>query len=96
MAELRKEIDALDRHLVEVLCLRLGYMERAAEIKDHRNKVRDEERIEDVVQKVVAHARKTGAQEEFVEMLYRQMIEWCISYELKIYDRLKPGKNATS
>ena len=52
MAELRKEIDALDRHLVEVLCLRLGYMERAAEIKDHRNKVRDEERIEDVVQKL--------------------------------------------
>lgn len=86
MEELRGEIDQLDRVIVELLSIRQGFMEQAAHIKNDRNLVRDEKRIEDVVIKVVAHAEKVGAHPELVEKLYRQMIEWCITYEMDIFD----------
>jgi len=89
MKELRAEIDQLDRVMVELLSIRQGFMEQAARIKPSRNLVRDEERIEDVVAKVLKHAEKVGAHPELVETLYRDMIEWCISYEMGVFDGLK-------
>lgn len=92
MAELRDEIDQLDRVIVELLSVRQGCMEQAAQIKQDRNKVRDEERVEDVVAKVLSHAEKVGAHPDLVEKLYRDMIEWCITYEMGVFDSLKPAK----
>ncbi|VAW06209.1 hypothetical protein MNBD_ALPHA01-1135 [hydrothermal vent metagenome] len=86
MDELRGEIDQLDRVIVELLSIRQGFMEQAARIKQDRNLVRDEIRIEDVVAKATAHAEKVGAHPELVEMLYRNMIEWCINYEMDVFD----------
>lgn len=90
MDELREEIDQLDRVIVELLSIRQGFMEQAAGIKQDRNLVRDENRIEDVVAKVIAHAEKVGAHPELVEELYRQMIEWCINYEMDVFDARRP------
>ncbi len=87
MRELRDEIDSLDRKLVELLSIRQSFMEQAAHIKQDRNVVRDEERVEDVVSKVLAHAEKSGAHPELVEKLYRDMIEWCINYEMDKFDQ---------
>lgn len=92
MDELRGDIDQLDRVIVELLSIRQGYMEQAAHIKQDRNLVRDERRIEDVVTKVIAHAEKVGAHPELVEKLYRQMIEWCINYEMAVFDATKHTK----
>jgi len=88
MDDLRSEIDQLDRAIVDLLSIRQGFMEQAARIKQDRNLVRDEERVEDVVTKVADHAQKVGAHPELVENLYRQMIEWCITYELAVFDSL--------
>jgi len=90
MADLREEIDQLDRKLVELLSIRQGYMEQAAHIKQDKNLVRDEARIEDVVSKVISHARKVGAHPALVEKLFRDMIEWCITYEMGVFDSRKP------
>ena len=89
MNELRDDIDQLDRTLVELLSIRQSYMDQAARIKQDRNRVRDEVRVEDVVAKTLSHAGKVGAHPELVEMLYRQMIEWCITYEMKVFDGLE-------
>ncbi|NOZ67050.1 MAG: chorismate mutase [Alphaproteobacteria bacterium] len=88
MDDLRIEIDQLDRVIVDLLSIRQGFMEQAARIKQDRNLVRDERRIEDVVAKVADHAEKVGAHPELVENLYRQMIEWCINYEMDVFDSL--------
>ncbi len=88
MDDLRIEIDQLDRVIVDLLSIRQGFMEQAARIKQDRNLVRDERRIEDVVAKVADHAEKVSAQPELVENLYRQMIEWCINYEMDVFDSL--------
>lgn len=87
MADLRQDIDQLDRTIVNLLAIRQGYMDQAAHIKQDRNLVRDEARVEDVVAKVKQHAESVGAHPELVENLYRTMIEWCITYELGVFDR---------
>lgn len=88
MDDLRVEIDQLDRVIVDLLSVRQGFMEQAARIKQDRNLVRDERRIEDVVAKALDHAQQVGAHPELVENLYRQMIEWCINYEMGVFESL--------
>ena len=51
MADIRREIDRLDRALVALLAERQTYIERAGHIKGSRDRVRDEARIEDVWRK---------------------------------------------
>jgi isochorismate pyruvate lyase len=87
MGELRAAIDALDRHLVALLALRQGYMERAAVLKPRRELVRDEPRIEDVVQKVLAEAARQGLSPDIAEPVWRTLIERCIAHELAAFDR---------
>jgi isochorismate pyruvate lyase len=89
MAELRAEIDRLDRALVAMLAERQGYIERAAEIKQDRNIVRDEARIEDVVAKVLVAARKAGLDPKIAEPVWRTLIERCIAHEFDRFDELK-------
>ncbi|MCF8473646.1 MAG: chorismate mutase [Emcibacter sp.] len=89
MSELRDDIDQLDRLIVELLIVRQGFMEQAARIKMDRNMVRDEDRIRDVMEKVILHAKKVGGHPEMIENLYRDMIEWSINYEMDIFDSIK-------
>jgi isochorismate pyruvate lyase len=89
MAELRAEIDRLDHALVTMLAERQRYIERAAEIKQDRNVVRDTARIEDVVAKVLMAARKAGLDSKIAEPVWRMLIERCIAHELDRFDELK-------
>jgi len=59
MAEVRQEIDRIDRLMIGLLAERQTYVARAAEIKPSRDVVRDPARVEDVVAKVKA-SRKCG------------------------------------
>jgi isochorismate pyruvate lyase len=88
MAELRAEIDRLDRELVALLAQRQRYIERAAEIKQNRNIVRDEARVVDVVAKVLIAARKVGLDPNIAEPVWRTLIERCIAHEFDRFDEL--------
>jgi isochorismate pyruvate lyase len=87
MTEVRHEIDQLDKIIVELLSERVTYMDAAARIKGDINLVRDEARIEDVVNKVVEHSKKTGLAIEIIEPVYRLLIEKCIDYETTSFKR---------
>ena len=87
MAEVREEIDALDRGIVGLLADRLHYIEEAARIKRSRDQVRDEARIADVLKKVEAEARRIGANAGVLVETYRTLIEASIAYELEEFDR---------
>jgi isochorismate pyruvate lyase len=89
MAEVRQGVDALDRALVTLLAERQRYMDAAARIKQARSAVRDEARIEDVVAKVKAEARRQGLSEEIAEPVWRLLIERCIAHEFEVWDRLR-------
>jgi isochorismate pyruvate lyase len=89
MAEVRAEIDALDRAIVALLADRLHYIEEAARIKQSRDQVRDEARIADVLRKVQVTADGLGADPTVVACAYRALIEASIEHELNSFDRLR-------
>ncbi|MEL7130760.1 MAG: chorismate mutase [Pseudomonadota bacterium] len=88
MADVRREIDRLDRALVSLLLERQSFMDAAARIKAGRNAVHDRARIEDVVSKVLAYAEKAGLSPAIAEPVWRTLIDRCIAYEFRSYDAL--------
>lgn len=96
MQDVRREIDRIDRALVRMLAQRLTYIERAGHIKNDRNSVRDEARINDVLSKVSAAC----AQEDFpftiAEPVWRQLMEGCIAHEFVVYDDANDVKPASA
>jgi isochorismate pyruvate lyase len=89
MHDVRYEIDRLDRLLVTLIKERQDYMDAAARIKPVRDAVRDEARIEDVVQKVLHSAKKAGLSARIAEPVWRTMIEQCIAYEFSRWDEAR-------
>lgn len=88
MAELRVEIDALDRQLVALLAQRATYIDRAAELKPAEGlPARIDERVEDVVAKVRITAQEAGFDPDLAEAIWRRMIEWSIAREERVLGR---------
>ena len=88
MAELRVQIDALDRQLVEMLARRVTYIDRAAELKPSEGlPARIDDRVEAVVSKVRASALEVGFDADLAEGLWRRLIDWSIAREEKILGR---------
>ncbi|MEL6955138.1 MAG: chorismate mutase [Pseudomonadota bacterium] len=96
MADVRYEIDRLDRLLVEIIKERQSFMDAAARIKGDRDAVHDRPRIEDVVSKVRAAAEAAGLSPAIAEPVWRTMIDRCIAYEFGSFDALKPAEPASS
>jgi len=88
MAEVRRAVDALDDQLVPLLVQRLGYMLQAARIKQAPEQVRDEARIAAIVERVRARAQAEGGPPEVLEAIYRALMETCIAFEQREFERL--------
>jgi len=86
MADIRREIDRVDRALVRLLTERLSYIERAGHIKQDRAVVRDEGRIADVFAKVKAACAREGFPAAIAEPVWRALMEGCIAHEFDIFD----------
>ncbi len=87
MNELRAAIDTLDARLVALLAVRQTYIERAAQLKTGRDQVRDPERIEEVVARVIAEGRKAGLSADIAEPVWRALIEASIRHEFDAFDK---------
>lgn len=87
MAEVREEIDRLDRILVGLLAERQAYIEAAGRIKPRRDEVRLPWRIEDVVAKVLAESGRQGLSKRIAEPVWRELIDRCIEHEHEIWSR---------
>ena len=67
--------------------VRQAYIERAAVLKQDRSAVRDPARIEEVVSKVLAQARRAGLSEQIAEPVWRTLIEHSIRHEFETFDK---------
>lgn len=63
----------------------MRYIEAAARIKPNRAAVRDQWRIDDVISKAKAQARKVDFPEELTEAVYATLIEGCVQHEDRQY-----------
>lgn len=89
MVDVRAGVDEVDRALVALLVRRQGYMDAAARIKPARTLVRDEARIQQVLDNVKREAWEAGLSWAIAEPVWRTLIEHCIAYELDVYDALR-------
>lgn len=90
MVDVRAGVDALDRALVRLIAHRQAYMDAAARIKPNRAAVRDEARIQQVLDNVRRHSEVAGLSWSIAEPVWRIMMERCIAHEFEQYDLLKP------
>ena len=91
LSEVRVEIDRVDNALVELIAERLGYVERAWQIKlELKQEANVPWRNQQVIDKVRARAKDKGVPPDLCEALWRQMIGWFIQYEEeKLRDRIE-------
>lgn len=88
MAELRQQIDALDVELVKLMARRVGYIDRAIELKPGESlPARIEARVAAVLEKVRQAAVREGFDPALAEELWRVMIEWSITREERVLGR---------
>ncbi|HML92121.1 chorismate mutase [Methyloceanibacter sp.] len=81
MDEVRIEIDRIDEKMVDLICLRFSYVDRAWQLKKAPADATVPWRIQQVIDKVRARAEENDLPPELVEALWRQMIGWFIQYE---------------
>ncbi len=81
MTEVRAEIDRIDESLVDLISERLGYVDRAWQLKTNPGDAYVPWRVQQVIDKVKARAAGKGLPPELTEALWRQMIGWFVQYE---------------
>lgn len=85
MAELRDEIDWLDRELVALFAKRTAYIDRAAALKPAEGlPARITSRVTEVRERVRAEAVAQGWDPELADRLWSELIDWSIAREEKI------------
>ena len=81
MDEVRREIDRLDRELVDRLAERWTYVDRAWFFKRRPEEASVPWRNRDVIEKVSARASEKGMPPEMAEAIWRMIIGFGIQYE---------------
>ena len=82
MADIRAEIDRVDRALVALFAERTTYIDRAAEVKTEIGMpARITDRVEEVIRNVRAEAVLHGLPPDQLEKLWRKLVEWSIARE---------------
>ncbi len=87
MEELRKELDLLDNELIKLVSKRFKFIEQAAIIKDDISKIRDNDRIEDIIKRLRKLAKNNDISPDIVEKLWRYIIELSIELETEIFSK---------
>ena len=71
MEELRKDLDLLDNDLIKLVSKRFKFIEEAAIIKDDVSKIRDNDRIENIIKRLRALAKDNDISPDIVEKLWQ-------------------------
>jgi len=88
MAQVRRTIDGLDDELVRLLALRQKQIERAAVLKPELGiPARVPDRIDEVLARVDAAAKREGLAPEVAREIWHGLIEWSIAHEEKLMGR---------
>ena len=83
LADVRSAIDQIDAMLVGLLAERGRYVREAARFKRDRHEVAAPDRVQQVIDKALRHARNVGAEPEVVQAVYQSMIGRFIDLEMR-------------
>jgi isochorismate pyruvate lyase len=89
LAEIRANIDRLDRAIVPLIAERSRYVKDAARFKKDSYQVGAPARVEEVIAKIRALAQTHAAPESIVEAAYRAMIAASIAHEQTLFNEME-------
>ena len=81
LAEVRDNIDRLDKSIIALMAERGGFVRQAARFKSSRAEVEAPKRVEDVIKKVCSLANEAGLESQVAEAAYRAMIAAFVEVE---------------
>lgn len=90
LAAVRRQIDAVDRDLVEALARRQHWVEMVAVLKGDPGQVRDAGRADEVLAKVREAALRAGLSPAVAEPLWRVMMELWVAHQLELLEHRQP------
>jgi isochorismate pyruvate lyase len=79
--DIRREIDLIDRQLIDLLAARFGYIRRMSEIKQDPGEARIVSRVNDVLAKVTRRAAERGLNAGLMSDLWTRLMDWNIAWE---------------
>ena len=80
--EIRTKIDSIDSAIVHLLAQRSELVRAAGKLKKDEQGVRDQKRVEQVIEKVRAKAVDAGLAPDIAEQIYRTIISCFVAKEL--------------
>lgn len=85
LEELRKEIDAIDQQILEILVKRIDIVKQIGELKNIQNlPIIDEERREKLLESISQRAKVFNLSEEFVKKLFKEIHDHAVELQKKI------------
>ncbi len=80
--EVREEIDKLDDEIVELLAKRNAYIHQAVNFKQSVEEVKDEKRVQEVIQRVRQKAIELEMSPNMITELYTTLIDAMVEAEI--------------
>jgi len=87
MNEIRAEIDMMDENIIKLIAKRFAYVKAAAKFKTSPDAVRAKARFEAMLLQRRVWADEQGLSPEVVEKLYRDLVTYFISEEMKHWSK---------
>ena len=82
----KKRVRSSDNDLIKLVSKRFKFIEEAAIIKDDVSKIRDNDRIENIIKRLRELAIDNDISPDIVEKLWRFIIELSIELETEIFN----------
>ncbi|WP_261425731.1 isochorismate lyase [Serratia proteamaculans] len=83
MNDIRAEIDMMDESIIKLIAQRFAYVKAAAKFKTSPDAVRAKERLEAMLLQRRVWADEQGLSPEVIEKMYRDLVNYFISEEMK-------------
>lgn len=82
LSDVRREIDSLDKEIVNLLGSRLDYVLAASRFKKNEEDIPAPDRVKSMLVERRAWARELGISEDFIENLFKQITAWYIATQV--------------
>jgi isochorismate pyruvate lyase len=87
--EVRKEIDTIDRQVVELLGKRAAYVNEIIRFKSNKEEVEAKKRYDEVLQVRRQWAAEQHLSPDIIETIYKILIQYFIDIQIKLLEKKK-------
>jgi len=90
LGEIRYEIDTIDHLIVKLMSRRIDYALATLRFKSEGKPIPDNQRIIQALQQRKSWAQQYHLDQDFIEQLFKQMIDWYMKQQIQFYQKQNP------